>query len=630
MPRHIRSLGCLSIGLSLPIVACQGALQSDDELARQQQAVTSLEAQEPVVQRRALSSLGDAVITLSSGEKVRPGVAANASLVGHRELTAEVKAGGSALAGPVDVTEEFIETDDAAVLEARTTFLVRDAGALRRTSPRFGALRPDPRAKPTLGGLTADQRKWFQSFKAEMGKKPKDHPLGAAARKGDAELFDAAMQGQGDYEIVTRVRVPKARLAQNGRQVSHPVLGGDGLDFSNLQQRTAGVLLGAPPPEVEPQPEHHFETDEASSVSQFVNGFTEADAFDWSERWNFTIGHLELSAGAWYGFGLRIPIKVSGEITPADISHYGGSADVSSSYETKLSVDVIDADSGFYEKSGMDAGDIQDGKEFVLNAGAYARVDASLLGVLNADMTFGKDFDFGEDFRPPFDDCGTSCGVDVWLPSSVTKTGIDVLGIATGEARIGFNISGVGEVGLDYESLYDGATRSSTKGSAHHTTHHLSLTDTGPETFETSLPALASYGEKSFGYRVSNVDYAWTVEVTPGIRGDIAVNAWPFKFETTIGPFWLDFAKIRLGTVHFGHHDGTRTSHEVEKGTKSWAEEWMTPQQNPLDTGDFTHDLPETETDSGVHPAGGSLPPVDIELTRDPGRSFGEDPPPAR
>ena len=42
--------------------------------------------------------------------------------------------------------------------------------------------------------------------------------------------------------------------------------------------------------------------------------------------------------------------------------------------------------------------------------------------------------------------------------------------------------------------------------------------------------------------------------------------------------------EVRLGTVHFGRHAGTRASHDVEKGVKRWS--YFSKSESPLDASD--------------------------------------------
>jgi hypothetical protein len=580
---------------------------SDAESLQRGQHEQALMPEEPVyLQKHSIRDLGGSAIRLSNGDELRPGVAAQKSLDRHHQIDADLRLGANAIYGGFQTTEEFIETADAMVLEAKTKFVVRDPIALKQLSPRFSRFHFGEGARPQLSQLNQTERAWFDRFKRQMLLKPADHPLGDAARRGDAALLTAALDGKGDMTVTTRVRMPKGGLKMAGSSILAPTLKGKTFDFSANEPRpsTIGSILSPGMDEEESGGwTFHSESGSKTGVSQFVNGFTIADAFDWSEEWNFGIGSLEVGAGAWYGVGLRIPIQVTGSISPSEIWQFGGDRDLPSVFETELKVDVIDADESFYEKSGMAPIDIQEGKELVLNAGAYVHVDVELMGVLNTDVTLPANgaFDEGRDFRPPFDNCGTSCGLDFWLPSSLTKTGLDIAGIVTGEARVGFNVSGEGEVELDYESLYDGEVVPSSRGSSERETHQLSFTDTDERLIDTELSALESLGEKSFGYRISNVDYAWTVGITPGVRGDIHVNALFFQFDEVIGPFWLDFAEVTLGTVQFDHHAGTRSSHDVEKGVKKWTAFTSHANQNGFDpsadTDHFT--FPPEETEDG-------------------------------
>jgi len=542
-------------------------------------------------QRLPVASAGMTGVRVANGDLVDVARAAQISLSRHRKLEQELAAAGSALLAPADTTEEFIETEHTMLLVATTHMVVTDPGKLRTLSPTVGKFRMTGTAGLSLSSLTTKQRTAFADFQARMLKKPKSDPLGAAARQGSEALWAAVTAGKGDVTITTQVEVPIGGLVtQELGTYSAPALDNGRFDYTNMHSNAIPGFAST-------QPAFHEvltgDDDEpggvtttsgtATTVSEFVDGFTQADAFVWKESWDVGVGKVTVEAGASYGFGLRIPIEVTGTFTPKTIEHRGGTADVESEATSTLRVNVIDADADFYEDAGLDDIDVQDGQEFVLNAEAHVTVKADILGVIDVDITLphGLDADFGKDFRPPFDGCGTACGVDVWVPAAITKTVIDV-GIAGANAQVGFNISGEGEVNLDYQTLDDEKVVKSTRGAADgQKTHRVSATDPDEMTFKTTLAPLSDPGEKSFGYQVSDVEYTWNLEVTPGIKGTVWVDAGFIDWDAEIGPFWLDFAKIDLGSITFGPHAGSLASQAVNKGKKSWSVLSMEQEENP-------------------------------------------------
>lgn len=275
--------------------------------------------------------------------------------------------------------------------------------------------------------------------------------------------------------------------------------------------------------------------------------------------------------GAYYAFGLRVPVEVTATLDPVEITKLG-TEDTAALASTTITAKPVNGDKAFYTAAGMAASEAHGGEELLLEAGAYAHVRVNAgWGIINVNETFPKNlgFDFSKDFDPPFGNCGTDCGFDVWIPSSLTHTGINVIGIVEGSAQVGFNISGKGTVGMDYTSFFDGkAFESQWKSKA--TTHRLTFDGPTSEVVRTTLPALPSPDTEAFGYRIGAPTYDWRVTITPGVKGTVEVNAKPFfKIEETIGPFWLPFLDINLGTVKLAAHKGTTKTYTNEPGRKT-------------------------------------------------------------
>ncbi len=534
------------------------------------------------MQQRDIAQAGDVAIQLQNGDVVLVADAAERSLQRHRTLSQDLQGAGSALHGTPRTTEVFTETEDTVLLQATTTFTVDDPTALRNQAPALATYQAKTGGAGSfhLSEFNTAQRTEFESFRNRMLKQPADHPLGAAARQSSSALLDAVLDGQGDITVTTSVRIPKGGIARQGRQIQAPSMNNGSFDFSNTFTKDAhlsaiatdtATLIPNPPP-------NPSESGEDTTIGQYLNGFLEDDAFEWVERWDFPSGFFRIRAGAYYAFGLRIPIKVTGTMTPTQIVQSArADRDADSTFATTIEAKVFDAGENFYANAGVPSNELYEAKELVIEAGAYVNLRLSAgWGLIDINETIPNnlDFDFGQDFQPPFGDCGTNCGFDVWVPSDVTHTGFNVLGIVKGEARVGFNVSGDGEAAMTYESLYDGQVVPSRRGSnSEQNSHRLTFSKQGTRNFETDLEALEAPGKKSFGYRISDVDYTWDVEVTPGIRGDVEVDASPFfDLEYGLGPLWLDFATIPLGELQLGTLEGTRTSHEVSSGSKEWHE----------------------------------------------------------
>jgi len=415
-----------------------------------------------------------------------------------------------------------------------------------------------------------------------MLQKPSSHPLGAAARKGQQALLEAVAAGKGDLTVTSTITVPTGGLETAGGTYLAPTLNARSFDYGNQQVRSipgfSGTYADGP---ISTDPTTAYEPNgtldgtstsgKKTTVMKFLDGWTLADDYEWEETWDFSVGTVSIGAGASYGVGLRIPIKVTSTLDPTKISHVGGT-DVAADVTTTVSANVIDADADFYADAGLSDEDVQKGQEFVLNADAHVSLDVYLFGEKLVDLTLPKThaIDEGMDFRPSYANCGTKCGVDFWVPAKTTQTQIDV-GIAGADAQVGFNVGGDGQVDLDYQSLFDDDPIASTKGSSSKNAHTLSFTDNTDQTLTTTLPALSKEGDKSFGYEISDVEYTWKVALTPGVKGDVWVDIPFFNWKMDIKPIWLNFAKVNVGSVHFGPHAGTDTTQSVDAGTKSFS-----------------------------------------------------------
>ncbi len=169
-------------------------------------------------------------------------------------------------------------------------------------------------------------------------------------------------------------------------------------------------------------------------------------------------------------------------------------------------------------------------------------------------------FDEGMDMRPPYGDCGVACGLNFFFPASLTKTGINVLGIVTGGGQLGFNVGGSGVVSYDYESLVNGAVVASTRVSSGEKarTHRVSTDGRTGMTarFNTTLPE-KSLGKIPFGYRLSNPGYDWNIAITPVVKASGSFDYVVGTYDFTLGPYALPMS-IELGTLKLPRHAGTQ------------------------------------------------------------------------
>jgi hypothetical protein len=577
---HTMRLRTYAPALALVLGACSAPGGSEHaQLGSEQAAVTGttgtmLLEEESIffVQRMPLSNIVGAV-TLSNGEQLDVLAAANTALARHQELEAQV-ASGSGLLAPATTLKEFVETPDTVIITARTEMVVVDPVALGRASPIIAGLAFKGASARPYAVLSAEEMTWLRELRTEMLLKPATHPLKGPARQGLESLWNAVAAGKGDLRITTTIEVPIGGLPRDGGSVMAPAFDGGSFDYESLSP-IAISGFNAPVFESAPDLGSTIEDGKVTTRSAFVNGFMEDDAWEFKEHWNFSLGSFTFKAGAWYRFGVRVPIKVTGKMSPTDIRHEAVEPDVDSWFETELSVDVIDAGEDHYAAAGLPPSELHQGHELVAGGGAYVTLKLNLPGGLfDIDRTIphNRGFDWGQDFQPPFGNCGTDCGFNFWVPPSFTNTRFDVLGIIGGEVKLGFNVAGDGEVDFAYESLYDHeSTRSTRDGGASKRLHRLSFTAPGDESFETKLAALTEHGNKSFGYRLSDFDYDWAVKLTPAVTSNVFIHCALLDWTQNLGTLYFDFASFGVGTVSFAALEGTHEQREVEEGLKSWS-----------------------------------------------------------
>jgi hypothetical protein len=573
--------------LALLLTACHGGPNAPELTARDQgaldaeQNVAGLEDGATVLQQVSLASIGSAAVQLANGDWMQVDQAAAAALSRHRDLVTQLAGAPGALLGAATTTEELIETEHSVRIVATTRFTVVDPVALRLSSPHYRAFRFKNANAVPLASLTPAERAWFDDFKAKVLLKPASHPLGQAARQGSQALWAAMLAGKGDVNVISYAEYPTGGLQRNGNVFQVPQVVDGYFDFSRVVPKAlkgVGVLDqldDGSDHDSEPIGINHVdESGKVTTVSAFVNGYGDHQAYNKGETWDLGLAKVHVGLHGDYGWGFRIPIRVTGTIDPADIRHVGNERDEASEFHTAVDVDVINAGPEFYEAAGLPADEIEDGQEFVFNADAEVKLKVWVFGgvALDKELPNSDGIDLGQNYAPPFGDCGTDCGLQFWIDPRLTKTDLN-FGIAGANAQLGFKVSGTGEVTLDYQSMYDGEVVKSASGAGEgQKTHSLSFTGPDERNFHTDLARLRKPGSKSFGYKLSNIDYRWDFTLTPGVKAEVWAGVKGLDWSDTLGPFWLGAAAVKLGSMTFPTYAGSHASRTVTPGRKIWDE----------------------------------------------------------
>ena len=536
-------------------------------------------AAQPAVGARPINAAPAQNVRVQGGKSLPIGKLADLAFADARAKVTPI-ASGKGLLAPPTIVERFSETNDVTVLEHVVSFTVTDPAAFRSAGGRYATYHAGitNRGNVSVATLKPEAKKGFDEYKASLASKPANHPLKQAMARGDDALLDAIAEGKGDVTITTKVTVEKADRALTGRTAQFPSDGAAGLDFGKKITRSYRIV---PPSNgatgktgaafvLESTNTSGSATDEA----RFLTGFTKAKVLKWEERWDLgKKDYFSIGLYADYAFGLRIPFKVKGLLSPSKMSTR--IKDTEQTYSVRISADTLDADEKYYLDAGLSNVEAADGKELVLEAHAHAQIDVEAgWGTVSVHKRVPENlgFDWGKNFKPPFGDCGTKCGFDAWIPADITKTKLSVLGIVEGKAQIGFNVSGNGTVEFDYGALWDEGFLTSSYAGQTSRAHHFSFTSPNSgKLLTTTLPISRSGGTRAYGWKVSDPRYTWDVKVTPGVKGNVSVNAKPFfSLDEEIGPFWIDALAFELGSLKFSAHEGTNTAIEAKSGKKTF------------------------------------------------------------
>ena len=506
---------------------------------------------------------------------------ADEALVRPRDRAAQLRKAEGAVFGKVTETEEMIETDAATILISTVRARIKDPVKLRKADA-FKGYGKKKRARVKLDKFTADQTKALEELRAELQNEPEDDPLRQASDESDQALLDAMSDGQGTIEVITTFVIPmEAPVMTDGGILLSMWAAAGGFDDATQELIPASALY--PPPSIEAnvyEASGTTRTGSRTNTHKFLLGRSIGDKWVWSEQYSFPGATATVSAGAEYGFGLRIPVVVTTTVDPTRIETVAVK-DHEKKYNVEVSAKTKDAGPDFYEEVGVPSDAIGDGKELMIYAKVWAGIDGKTswwLGSIPFHAYDEHGFDFGDDFTPALGSCNTSCGAELWIPSTVTQTGFD-LGVVRGGVEFGFNVSGHGEFTVDYRSKIGTNDKKSTFGGNERTKHKLEFDREETHTMHTTVRALTvQNNELDFGYQLDNPHYVWDMRVTPGLRGDITVDVGVWDHTFNLGPWFLDAMAFDIGTLELGADRETTTSYTRKPGTKTWRK----PEQVPL------------------------------------------------
>lgn len=474
-----------------------------------------------------------------------------------------------------------VETDelpDSFVVSQTTTVVVSDPDRLAQASAAFRQFRPEQGVAPSYSELPQEARDGLDRLWADSTSMPQNHPLRIAGEQGRQALVDAVYAGAGELQVTDTFTVAKAAAA--GGAANRHVLRNDGLiDYSATTPAASWLPLPLlqlprlPLPAVQPEdppipaPALHRNGRHAYAA-KFLTGFTRGRSWDWERRWNFPSGFFRLSLGASYGLGLRVPMQVTGSISPTLIRRSAG-VDSQDPVEVSVLAQPMDGDAAHYRAAGLEQGKVFDGHEFVLNAETYygLRLRALWMNVAYVPRTtFG--LNLNQNWRPPFGDYhGTAAGDPTFIiPTAQTHTEFSPLPGLSGWAQFGININGTGRAIITQQPVINGERRTSRRLTFTHPTAQ-DRTYLLPAT----RPDVGDTARTRYGLRLSDPRYMADLSLTPMIRAGVTAGYRSFSRSFRTDWISLPAARVSLGNLSLGRHDGTLADLQVEPGRKSFS-----------------------------------------------------------
>jgi hypothetical protein len=495
-----------------------------------------------------------------------------------------------ALQSPVTTEDRAVELPESFLLVRSVRMVVKDPNEASTASMTFRNFRstPVPPGSVNLSDLDEESRAGFQKFmRDELPNLPASDPLALAARSGgELGVLVAIAEGKGEFEMIESFEIPKRLSPTVNNRVQVLDIGGpvfDNASLRTLRSEPMMAVLRLPARDLNVLDDRDDSRDQGAIFTQksgrtpsrtsggvrrmtaeFLTGFTCGHAWKWEKRWRYPSGFFRLSLGAGYGFGLRIPIKARGLVEPTQMSG-SGERDSTVPYRSEVSAGTIDADVDFYARTGLPQNQIYGGKEALFELQFYYgyKFRALWKDILHKPRT-EVGFNHSQDWQPPF--ARSNPSVRFEIPPRVTGTEFN-FAVMKGYARVGFKLSGTGEVGLDVHNRVNGVDAPVRKLAFQNDTPKIFMHDTPPLVAEPGGTAAGTYGLK-----IGNPTYTFRAKLTPEIKATVNVGySWLSRSFST-GWVSLNALAIDLGSLEFGRHAGTQRWETYDIGRKSFTQ----------------------------------------------------------
>ncbi len=568
-------------------VAVPPVLKNSPELAllmknwdNQSALAIEVERQAPrqVLNRSAMRRIQ---VDTGTGKQVDLGSLFDQTFTAQRALGQQLnRIPATALVGRPQLNEAVVEFPDRLLMVRQVRMVVRDPKQAAAAAPDFASfLAPVDQAavaQARVAALPPDQKADFRRFLSEeLPLLDADDPLRLAmASGGEDAVLRAALSGAGVFEVTDQVVVQRNLFNNGGMRLStelRPVTQQKQTPamkqlrpLAKKQQPGASPYLGVSGPL---QSSHHYQYDGGEHVDgrleinePFLAGFTLGQELVWERKWKFSCGFLRLTYGIGYGFGLRIPLRVEGSLTPTSIVR-SAVEDPGRDLTLRLRAVAFDAPASHYSSVGLPAQQVFDGQEFVLTAGSWFSYKLYALGRNWAVGTpANSPLHQSRDFVPPLGGAAREI-FSLDIPPELTNTTLSA-GALKGYLQLGFVLRGSGTAVSQLTLLADDATL---------TQRSLALRDSGVLTEVLRLQPLAAGApgtvqQQHYGLRIDAPRYVLGLNTAARVRVGMAVEAGSFK--RSVNTDWIQVLSFDLGQINLPPHAGTTSSYQWNEGVR--------------------------------------------------------------
>lgn len=611
MPQSIRITFCTLVILALPLSA-RAQPQRPASPSRTPLATTLvrdsgdtlsqiLKARRPL-RKGTIGSLGSRRVELSNGATLKLSDIATSVFREQSTFATQAKTASRSQSGGLfgrsSTREEVYEFPNSYVLVRSNAVVVANPRSFSQRSSLFGDFRASQSGTVKLSDLGSEGKRGMAAFKRnELPSLPTNHPLKLAAVRGDQALLAAIVSGQGDFEVIDTIQIPKkAPKIVNGKLVAPSIVNGRvdygrtrNLQLSAATQRVDTQITAGASADIQRRLDSLRPRTTRGGMSRadvdFLAGFTVSDSWIFERTFRFTSGFFRIKAGAHYAFGLRIPIRAHTNLTPARIcTSQGTNSEVTAKdYKISLSVETFDADADFYRGVGLRESAIASGHELAFEAGAGYGYKLRLAWTTVADRKYQEHgVDEGLDFTPPLSSSYQSIGA-MFINPELTRTAFRQ-GPLSGSVSFGFKLEAKADIKMVFSPYrqIDGRARGDASldrvpagvskvgsGPQNRGPFRVKFQNTNKKDFQFSLGKIANqkHAETKYGFRIDAPEYHSEWAISPGVRIKASARKWGYGFSF-IREIWFPQARVPIGSLTLRRHKGTRSRFDDNSGHK--------------------------------------------------------------